>query len=137
MENISTGIPELDTKRNSNGIDDTYEFYAYTVSVIEDTSGIYKAGDEISIVSNKEFIDFKPHLSDGMKVVFPAGSEDGEVTRVSYSVYGMYYVTEDGYAISAFDETQTMEKSMNGIKVEELKNKVIVNNCVGVTLKYY
>lgn len=119
-KNISTGSSELDAKRNNNGIGDTFEFYAYTVSVIEDTSEIYKAGDEISIVSNKEKIDFNPHFSDGMKVVFPAGSENGEDARVSYSVYGMYYVTEDDYAISAYDETQTMEKALSGIKVEEL-----------------
>ncbi|MDE7313883.1 MAG: hypothetical protein K2N87_20035 [Eubacterium sp.] len=117
---ISSGNPELDAKRNTNGRDDIFEFYEHTVSIIEDTSGIYKAGDQISIVSNKIFIDYNPHFSDGMKVVIPSALDKEVAGRVHYDVYGMYYVTEDGYAISAFEEKRMMKKALSGIKVEKL-----------------
>ena len=122
---ISTGDPELDKKRQENGIADVYDFYSYTISVIEDTEGIYKAGDKIRIESNTAFIDFNPHLSDGMKIVIPVAGDSGPDGVTGFSAEGMYYVTEDGYVLSVIDEARMMmEEPWTGIKLEKLLRKV-------------
>ena len=118
---ISTGDPELDKKRQENGIADVYDFYSYTISVIEDTEGIYQAGDKIRIESNTVFIDFNPHLSDGMKIVIPVAGYSRPDGVTGFSTEGMYYVTEDGYVLSVIDEAMMMmEEPLSGVKLEKL-----------------
>lgn len=121
---LSAGNAELDGKRKGNGINDIFEYDAYTLSVITDTEGVYKAGDKISISSPKEFAELNPVLSAGMEIVVPITRDEEEPDRNYYAVFGMYYVTEDQYAISAFDESTMMKKAMSGITVEELLNEL-------------
>ncbi len=113
---------ELSEKRKKNGIDDVFEFYEYTISVIEDTEGLYSKGEEITIASNMDFINYNPVLSDGMKIVVPVAKDKGKPTRNHYIVEGMYYVTPDGYAIAAFDEESVSVSRIisSGVKVETL-----------------
>ena len=120
--NASTGKTEADKKRKEKGIEDTFEFYEYTLNVINDTEGKYQKGDVITISDNIIFKDYNPKLSDGMKVVVPVfeGKNVKHPTRRSYSVIGMYYVTNDGYAISAFSENKQAKKIHSGLKVEEI-----------------
>lgn len=120
-EYISTGNSALDEKRESVGLGNTYDFYQYTVSVIKDTSGILKKGDKIKLIANMDMIDYNPHLTDGMKIIVPTHLEDDIKKQFSYGVYGTYYVTDDGYAVSAFDENKAqMKRSMSGVRVEKL-----------------
>lgn len=67
-------------------------------------------------------IDFNPKLSDGMKVVVPVMQGKDKLSRNWFGIFGMYYVTEDGYALSAFDENTaaTARTTYSGIKVENL-----------------
>lgn len=124
-KHISTGDLELDKKRTENGISDTFTFYEYTISVIDDTEGVHKPGDKITISANIDFIDYNPNLSDGMKIIVPTIKGEDDSSRYFYNVYGMYYVTDDGYAISAFDENKAMmKKTMSGIRVENLMNEL-------------
>lgn len=119
--NLSTGNSTLDEKRRENGISDEFDFYEYTIVVIDDTEGIKKKGENITIASNMVFKDYHPQLSEGMMVVVPVVADKKVPTRNSYTVHGMYYVTEDGYAISAFEETDTLPRNMtSGVKVEKL-----------------
>lgn len=120
--NALTGKTELDAKRKANGIKDTFEFYEYTISVIDDSEGKHKKGDIITIADNVDFMDYNPKLSDGMKIVVPVfvRKTKNHPTRRDYDVCGMYYVTDAGYAISAYDETKATEKALTGIKVEQL-----------------
>lgn len=120
--NASTGKTEADKKRKEKGIEDTFEFYEYTLNVIEDTEDKYQKGDVITISDNIIFKDYNPKLSDGMKVIVPVfeGKNVKHPTRRSYSVIGMYYVTDDGYAISAFSENKQAKKIHSGLKVEEI-----------------
>lgn len=122
LVNASTGKDEVDKKRKEKGIEDTFEFYEYTLNVINDTEGKYQKGDVITISDNIIFKDYNPKLSDGMKVVVPVfeGKNVKHPTRRSYSVIGMYYVTDDGYAISAFSENKQAKKIHSGLKVDEL-----------------
>lgn len=124
---LSTGNTMLDEQRKENGISDEYSFYEYTVSVIDDTEGIMENGEKITISSNLIFIDYNPKLSDGMKVVVPIVRDEDVIGRTHYIMDGMYYVTEEGYVISVFDENSTYSKSkdvLNGVKVDVLLKKL-------------
>lgn len=119
-KNISTGHEELDAKRKANGISDVYEFYEYTINVFNDTEGKYTKGEQITLADNTEFMEYNPQLSDGMRVVVPIIQSKEKESRYYYGVNGMYYVTEDGYALSAFDEQTRAKKAYSGVKVEDL-----------------
>jgi len=117
----STGNRELDEKRKENGLDEVYEFYEYTISVIDDTEGTYAKDEIITIAANSVFMDYNPKLEEGMKVVVPVIRDDEKSSRSYYNVNGMYYVTADGYAISAFEEATVYARTaFSGVKVEEL-----------------
>lgn len=125
---LSTGNTMLDEQRKENGISDEYSFYEYTISVISDTEGLMRKGEKITISDNVIFMDYNPKLSDGMKVVVPISGRDKDVaSRTSFLVDGMYYVIEDEYAISVFDESATYSKSkdaLSGVKVDVLLKKL-------------
>ena len=110
----------MDEKREAVGLGNEYEFYEYPITVIEDTSGIYEAGDQITISDNVMFMEANPKLNSGMRVVVPVMVDDDVSTRANFNVYGTYYVTEDGYALSAFDEEVAQTRAMTGVKVEAL-----------------
>ena len=85
----------------------TVEFYAYTLSVLADSEGLYEKGTEITLHNNMWLKNMTPELQDGMRIlaVFNAGTEDEY--RSSFAPSGLFYVTEDGYVLSTFDETET------------------------------
>lgn len=116
----------LAEKRAKNGINDVFEFYEYTVSVIGDTEGIYTQGEEITIAANVDFIEYNPTLSDGMRIVVPTVRDNKKEGRTNYTVNGMYYVTPDGYAIAAFDEEKASasREVSSGVKVENLLKRL-------------
>lgn len=123
--NVSVSLEdeELQEKRKANGIDDEYEFFEYSLKIIEDTEGVFSKDDIITIAANSMFEDCYPKLQEGMKVVVPVKKDSDQIGRTSYTVDGMFYVTENGYALSAFQENTRSTKS--GMKVgtllEELK----------------
>lgn len=123
---ISTGYPEVDAKMQSKGMSNVYEFYEYTLRVIKDTEEKYTEGETITIASNVMFKDFNPKLSDGMKVVVPVTRNTDKPSRNDYIVVGMYYVTDEGYVISAFDESKASKTrtTYSGIKVDNLLNEL-------------
>ncbi len=114
----------LREKRNANGINDIFEHYEYTISVIGDTEGIYSGGETITIAANADFMEYNPKLKDGMKVVVPIIRDKRVKGRTSYTVNGMYYVTDDDYAITAFDETKNGKRVLNGVKVDVLMKEL-------------
>lgn len=118
---VSTGDPELDKKRQENGIGDVYTFYEYPITVIEDTEGLYQPGDKLTMAANTIFLDYNPKLSKGMKMIIPAVPDSQKETRVQFGLKGMYYVTEDEHVLSAFDEsTALMKEKLTGKKVDTL-----------------
>ena len=120
----SAGNSALDEKREENGLGSTYEFYEYPISVISDTNGLFKKGEQITIAASKEFEDYNPHLSTGMEVVVPMIRDDEKATHTQFMVHGMYYVTGDGYVLSAYDEAAATEKKLSGMKVEALLREI-------------
>ncbi len=119
----STGNEQLDEKRRANGISDEFQFYEYTLTVLGDTSGEYEKGEEITIASNVMFMDYKPKLSDGMRMVIPMSRDPEKPSRSYYQLDGIYYITEDEYAISAFEE-KLEPQPLSGMKVDELMQEL-------------
>ena len=98
----------------------TVEFYAYTLSVLADSEGLYEKGTEITLHSNILLKNMTPELQDGMRVLvaFKAGTKDEY--RSSFAPSGLFYVTEDGYVLSSFNEAATGTKiPLSGMPVEE------------------
>ena len=119
----STGNEQLDEKRRANGISDEFQFYEYTLTVLGDTSGEYEKGEEITIASNVMFMDYLPKLSDGMRMVIPVSRDPEKPSRSYYQLEGIYYITEDEYAISAFEE-KLEPQPLSGMKVDELMQEM-------------
>lgn len=92
----------------------------YPIRVIEDVTGQYQEGDLLTIAGNMMLKDEKPDLQPGMKMIIPLKENDSKDTRNYFTEIGMYYVTEDGYAISAYDETDLSRTIRSGIKVKTL-----------------
>ena len=119
----STGNEQLDEKRRANGINDEFQFYEYTLSVLGDTNGKYKKGEKITIAANVMFMDYLPKLSDGMRMMIPMSRDPEKPSRSYYQRDGIYYITEDEFAVSAFDEKLEPEP-LSGMKVEELMQEL-------------
>ena len=116
-----TGNAEWDNKMAQVSPNNKTTFFEYPITVISDTEGKYKKGEQITIAANVIFQECRPKLKKGMKVVLPVARDDEKPERNYYSLTGMYYITDEGYALSAFDEsTAQMKRSYNGIKVEDL-----------------
>ena len=122
-KNVLTGIPAIDEKKERMGYSSEYTFGRYRLRVIEDTENIFKPGDEIILSFNSEFIDYNPELKNGMKIVYSAFQWENDPKQTSYMTVGTYYVTDDGYALSAFPEEQKIMQARgtySGVKVEYL-----------------
>ena len=116
-----TGDAEWDNKMAQVSPNNKTTFFEYPITVISDSEGKYKEGEKITITANTIFKDYLPKLTKGMKVVVPVVRDKDKKGRTHYCLDGMYYITDEGYAISAFDEsTAQMKISYNGIKVEDL-----------------
>lgn len=99
--------------------------YEYPITVIEDTEGCFEPGEMLTIASNLSLLEYNPDLKPGMKIIFPVSLEFQEETRLYFSVEGMYYVTEDDYVLSAFDEDKhAVKQKMTGKKLRALMREV-------------
>ena len=99
------------------------KFYGYRLKVYMDTENIFSTGEEITIVANTDFKDYNPSLSNGMKVVVPVKEFKSQQGKYNFDVC-MYYVTEEGFVLSAFDEKEILDKEYSGIKVEKLLEEI-------------
>lgn len=94
------------------------KFYGYKIKVYEDTEGKFSAGEEITVIANTEFKEYNPSLAEGMKIVIPVAESKSQQGKYNFDLC-VYYVTEDGFVISAFDEKQILDKEYSGLKVEK------------------
>lgn len=121
---ISTGSIELDKKGEANGISSETLFFEYPVEILEDTAGIYQKGDVIYIKANQLFQNFNPRLQEGMRIIVPVAQGKKTEGHVDYSVSGMYYVTDQGYVLSAYDEETLSSLPLNGLPVQKALEKI-------------
>lgn len=119
-KNISMGDAVWDAK---NGI--ASDFYEYPAVVIDDTENILKPGTQITVASNMMFYGYQPELCPGMRIVFAATGEWHKPGQYGFSKVGTYYITEDGFALSAFDEEMyQMKKPLSGVTIETLMERL-------------
>lgn len=97
----------------------SYAFYGYTLSVLDDSEGLYQPGDTVTVIANAMMEEYDPKLIDGTEAVVPVSPEEG-TDRMYFSRAGFFYVTEEGYTLPAFAEPQGKECGLDGLKTEAL-----------------
>lgn len=115
---VDTGNTAFDAKLNANGINNSYEFFEYSLTIINDSEGIMKKGDTITISANSIFEEYYPKMTNGKYFVVPVRKDPKAEERYTYTADGMFYVTDDGYVLSAFEENSIAKNS--GLKVDDL-----------------
>ena len=125
-QKISTGDEALDKKMESNGISNDYKFYKFTVEIINSSNNKFQKGDHIVIWDSLYLKDSHPTVYDGLEIVLPVfeDRQDETVTEFSYTHSAMYYITKDGYAISAFDENTSSKHRLSGVKADVLMDEL-------------
>lgn len=118
-ENIGSGISAIDDMHADVGGMDEFSFFGYTIEVIEDSEGLFSEGDLLYIEANTLFADTIPDLDRGMQMIIPVTDWQTETktNRYNFARTGMYYVTEDGYTLSVFQEYAT--ESLTGHTVQQ------------------
>lgn len=115
-------------KAKQYGMTNTASFIQYRVKVFRDISGISSVEskdieDDIIISVNSELEGYIPELKPGMKIITPikkgAGKHEG---KYFFSKYGFYYVTEEGYVLSAYVEDGNAE--FTGKTLDYLEGKL-------------
>lgn len=102
------------------------EYFSYTVTVIKDTEGLFEKGEQIKLLNNISNDCVLPDLEEGMRIVIPINKWDGlEEEFYNWTSVGFYYITEENYAISAYDEAISAEKIyFSGMKVNKLMQEL-------------
>lgn len=98
----------------------TVKYFIYRISVLDDSKQALKKGEIIEIRQNTIFEQNYPQLKKGMKIGLgvACSNEETEFPRYGYMVDGMFYVTDDGYAISVFSEEN--QKARSGLHIKNL-----------------
>ena len=108
------GEPELDDSS-------WYDFFRYTVTVIDDSEGLFEKGEQVTFTDVGTVRSMTPEFSNGMQFIaaYKVGEEDKNNGHVLV-FWSMFYVTEDGYVIASFNETQMGSKLiLSGMRVED------------------
>lgn len=114
---LSLGDPKLEMGFDGTS---TVKYFIYRISVLDDSKHTLKKGEIIEIRQNTIFEQNYPQLEQGMKIGLGVArsNEETEFPRYGYMVDGMFYVTDDGYAISVFSEEN--QKARSGLHVKDL-----------------
>jgi len=110
-------------EKTGGGIVHSVERYGYEVEVIKDSAGFFKKGEFIVIANNLSFEPVTPALKEGMQFIVPVLTNQHSYKEAKGSFWrnGFYYVTDDGYALSAFKET---DYQLTGLKAEDVYGKM-------------
>ena len=112
-----TDHPELEEKkRELTGSAGTATFLCYEMEIIRDAGGRYQPGDKVTLSTTQFLESTIPPLEPGDKFIALGGYYDGINAfpdEINIAFKGLYYVTEDGYAISTSgEEPQTCASGM-------------------------
>ena len=78
---------------------------------------------DIIIAMNTQLMGYEPELEAGMRIVVPVKMGDGKHEgKYFYSRVGLYYVTDDGFVLSAYVEDE--DSKFTGRTLEYLKRKI-------------
>lgn len=98
------------------GFSYTAGFLTYQVEVIEDAGGQYDPGDIVTVSITDVLEGAIPTFQKGDRFIFMGGYDEEGQNEVGMN-YQTYYVTEDGYALSSFQEEEA--NCLSGVKAEE------------------
>lgn len=99
-------------------------YVGFRLKVLEDSNGLLNKDDVIFIESSGIFEETIPEFSVGDKVVVPINNWfiDGNINRYNIGSTGMFYVTEENFVLSVYNEPTA--ESLTGICVKELLAEV-------------
>ena len=111
-KNVSTAgtdHPELEEKKeNLTSGAGTATFLCYEMEVVRDAGGKYKKGDKVVFSITEMLEDTIPDFQEGDGVIFLGayfdGKENALENEIATTFKGIYYVTDDGYALSTCGE---------------------------------
>ena len=112
-----TDHPELEEKKQElTGSAGTATFLCYEMEIIRDAGGKYQPGDKVTLSITQFLEPTIPPLEPGDKFIALGGYYDdinAFPDEINIAFKGLYYVTEDGYAISTSgEEPQTRASGM-------------------------
>ena len=99
--------------------------FRYTATVIDDSEGLFKKGEQVPFSESSLVSSIISEFSNGMQFIaaYKVGEEDKNNGHCLW--WSMFYVTEDGYVIATFDEAlMGSELILNGMRVEDVLKAV-------------
>lgn len=104
VSTAGTDHPELEEKKGTGSA----SFLCYELEVIRDAGGKYKKGDKVVFSLTEMLEGTVPDFQEGDGVIFMGAYSDGEENalenEIGITFKGIYYVTDDGYALSTCGE---------------------------------
>ena len=121
--NIVYGVV-VDMVSDGSELSITYPSHKCTVQVKSCSGDLFEKGETVTVNLSQTFWSSEQLLSEGMSIVFPVFYE--ESAKYNYAAFftGTYYVTEDGYVLSLYDENIFSEKQYSGLTVEDFMNEL-------------
>ena len=97
-----------------------WERFQYTLTVIEDSERLFEKGEQVTLISDVMLRSIIPEFKDGMRAVVAYTPETGNKNSALFMLWSVFYVTEDGYVLSSFDENKMgSELILSGMRVED------------------
>ncbi len=121
---LSGTLPEqLEEKWEDMDIVNRAYFFEYEAVVLEDAAGILQPRDVITLSCTKEMEECTPELKVGQKLLtLLCKTVDGKPNRYGFDREGAYYVTEDDYILSVFEEEK--DAQYTGWKADAFLDKL-------------
>lgn len=98
------------------------DYFMIPIRILDDPGGKYSQGEELILYGNMDFRAGMPALEEGssfvalVREIGPGIHQNtSDKTLVSTSEQGFYYVTNDGHAISAYEEPEYFQQSGTGL----------------------
>ncbi|MDR0293448.1 MAG: hypothetical protein LBH95_04765 [Oscillospiraceae bacterium] len=85
-------------------------FFGYDLEVIRDSAGKLKKGANVTVSANAVIKELYPSLRKGMEIIIPISKSSFKGKQYDFSSLGMFYVTDGGYAISAYNMEDAIAK---------------------------
>ncbi len=104
-----------------------WERFRYTMEVLDDSEGLFEKGEQIMFSADIMLRSMIPEFTDGMRALV-AYAPSEEENNTMFMLWSVFYVTEDGYVLPAFDENKMGSKLMlSGMCVEDALKAVKKN----------
>ena len=111
VSTAGTDHPELEEKKGAGNAN----FLCYELEIVRDAGGKYQKGDKTVFCIPEVVEDTIPDFQEGDGLIFMGVYQDGEENvlenEIGATFKGIYYVTDDGYALSTCGEDPQMARA--------------------------